>query len=82
MRVAGITVLAALFALACRRWRRGYRDEAAERAHEARRFARHTELYIVDASRWIDGTLHGGTLNLSADPFYDDDGDGSGGTAA
>ena len=72
MRVAGVTVLAALFALACRRWRRGYRDEAAERAHEARRFARHTELYIVDASRWVGG----------ADPFYDDDGDGSGGTAA
>ena len=72
MRVAGITVLAALFALACRRWRRGYRDEAAERADEARRMARHTKVYIVDASRWV----------ATADPFYDDDGDGSGGTAA
>jgi hypothetical protein len=73
MRPVGVAILAALFILACRRWRRGYQDEAAERdLHEARQMARHTEFYIVDASRWIG----------SADPFYDDDGDGSGGTAA
>ena len=72
MRPVGIAILVALFILACRRWRRGYRDEAAERASEARQFARQTKVYIVDASRWIG----------DADPFYDDDGDGSGGTAA
>ena len=65
-------LLAPLIAFVVWRWRRGYRDEAAERADEARRMARRTKVYIVDASRWIGG----------ADPFYDDDGDGSGGTAA
>jgi len=72
VRLAGAAVLVALFALACHLWRRGYRDEAAER-NEARQFARHTKVYIVNASRWIG----------DADPFYDDDdGDGTGGAAA
>jgi len=60
---AGIAVLVALFALACRLWRRGYRDVAAERARPRR-----GTLVIVH--------------HMPSDPFYDDDGDGTGGAAA
>ena len=58
-------LLAPLIAFVVWRWRRGYRDEAAERA---RQYGETLVIVRQMPSRW--------------DPFYDDDGDGSGGTAA